>query len=334
MFDPSIQTFCCYKAGVPSPSLAVMLELNSRSYNTVCLVSSIIGCIGAIYQLLPRRDALLSRRWYSMTSLRGRQIIVWLAFADFNASLGVLIRSIVKLNSPMMISWGESTQVAFCAILAVWIEYFYVVTWAWTLFYAVDTWLALQKKAGMPKFYHSIAWTVPAALTSFGLAFLYYPDADCHNYSTKATRSGDVFFRLLPNYVTIYLIITLVMVTSPCFYFMSARKVDLFVADCLHQVTRKERSVIQSMRLRFALINLSFYACWFPNLINGIIIWSKWSDMPRTLLLALWYIMAVTNPLQAFFNSLVYRQSNMKVCLPLAKESNEETPLIRSNINT
>uniref|UniRef100_A0A023F147 Putative g-protein coupled receptor n=1 Tax=Triatoma infestans TaxID=30076 RepID=A0A023F147_TRIIF len=332
MADPSIQTFCCHKPRMGNPSVSLMSEFNSTTYNIVCLVSSILGCLGAIYQMLPRTDKSLSRRWFSLTSQRGRQIVVWLALADFLASLGVSMRSIVKLNNPMTTIWDEK-EIIFCTILAAWIEYFYMVTWVWTLLYAVDTWLAFCQRHGYPKLYHTVAWIIPALLTTVGLTLLYFPNADCHNYGTSLRDT--TFIRLLPNYVLMYTVIAAVMVLAPCFYIASARNADSLVSSCLGQVTNKERSVVQAIRIRFALTVGMFAICWTPNLVNGIIIWCTWGNLSVSVLLGLWYFMAVINPLQAFFNSIVYRRANTKIDFQFnVRLTDETTPLLPANINT
>jgi hypothetical protein len=51
MADPSIQTFCCLKPGYENPSITAMFEFNSKPYNIVCLLSSLFGMAGAIYQV-------------------------------------------------------------------------------------------------------------------------------------------------------------------------------------------------------------------------------------------------------------------------------------------
>uniref|UniRef100_A0A0K8T202 G-protein coupled receptor 143 n=1 Tax=Lygus hesperus TaxID=30085 RepID=A0A0K8T202_LYGHE len=332
MSDPSIQTFCCHLPGRTNPSIAIMTEFNSYSFNIVCLVSSLLGCAGAIHQLLPREEGNASRRWFSLTSVRGRQIVKWLALADFMASLGVFMRSLFKLNDYYDSGADEDETVIICVVLAVWIQYFYVATWAWNLFYAIDTWLAIQKKAGCPKLYHMLAWTVPAGLSSIGLAILYYPNADCHNYGTDTAYT---FLRLLPNFVITYAAICSVMFACPVLYFMTVREVDKLVTSCFSQVTKKERAVIQTVKLRFGLIILAFWICWLPNLINGIIVWASWYDLPRIFVLVLWYTMAVLNPLQPLFDSIVYRRANMKIINPFSSSRpNERTPLVQSNINT
>ncbi|BES95693.1 Ocular albinism type 1 protein [Nesidiocoris tenuis] len=336
MSDPSIQTFCCHLPGKKNPSISIMSEFNSSGFNTVTLISSLLGCAGAIYQLLPREETLGSRRWFSLTSVRGRQIVKWLALADFMASLGVFLRSLVKIDDYYETTVDEDDTIILCIILAAWIQYFYVVTWAWNLFYAIDTYLAIKKKPGYPKLYHSLAWTVPAALSSIGLAVLYIPDADCHNVGMDTTAT---YLRLLPNFILTYAAICCVMIACPVIYFITMREVDHIVTSSMGQVTSKERAVIQAVQLRFGLIILAFWLCWLPNLVNGIVVWVSWFDLPRRFVLILWYTMAVLNPLQAFFDSLVYRRANMKIVNPFASRAlsvkpTERTPLVQSPVNS
>lgn len=52
MSDPTIQTFCCHRTGNNEEmSVKVMNEFNSNYYNVVCLASSLVGIIGATYQV-------------------------------------------------------------------------------------------------------------------------------------------------------------------------------------------------------------------------------------------------------------------------------------------
>lgn len=52
-----------------------------------------------------------------------------------------------------------------------------MVTWLWTLSYAIDMWRAYQDKHSCRKFYHLITWTFPAIFTFLGLSTLYSPNA-------------------------------------------------------------------------------------------------------------------------------------------------------------
>ncbi|KAG5315048.1 GP143 protein, partial [Acromyrmex insinuator] len=308
MADPTLQTFCCHHTNRTDRAIVIMQEFNTDAYNTVCMFSSTMGMIGAIYQeniffqILPRVDSNSSYRWRSF--FRGRDIIVWLAVADLLASLGVFVRSMLWRNFKSIIPMeGDISNVVFCAVLSAWIQYFYMATWIWTLCYAVDMKLLLGDKNGRPACYHILAWMLPAILTSFGLIILYIPDANCHNL----TSLSSAILHILPNYFTTYVLLAVVMIVNPILYVASTRDLETVVLHSMAQVTGRERKLIQTIRIKFALINLVYYVCWTPNLINGLLLWISWFQLPIKAIITLWYIMAVTNPLQAFFNAIVYQ---------------------------
>lgn len=51
MADPTIQTFCCHHTNVSDTAVNIMQEFNTTTYNIVCIFSSILGMMGAIYQV-------------------------------------------------------------------------------------------------------------------------------------------------------------------------------------------------------------------------------------------------------------------------------------------
>ncbi|CAG4989476.1 unnamed protein product [Parnassius apollo] len=284
-----------------------MDEFNTKSYNIVCLVSSTIGILGSIYQILPCKSSSHINRLQNMTSTRGRHLIIWLAVADLLASFGVLVRSSLWLRyKTIMPLPDDDISVLFCSITSAWTQYFYTATWFWTLFYAIDTLRTIKGRDFHPILYHSAAWGVPAATTGIGLSILYIPNAKCHNLKTVTSA----FLRILPNYCATYLPIAIVMIANPVLYILASKEVETTVALPLAQFTSKERRVVDALKLKFFLINVVFYVCWLPNLVNGVMIWTMWFNMPVKIIISIWYIMALMNPMQALFNALVYRRWN------------------------
>lgn len=51
MADPTIQTFCCRHNNETDMAVVIMQEFNTDAYNTVCMLSSTMGILGAIYQV-------------------------------------------------------------------------------------------------------------------------------------------------------------------------------------------------------------------------------------------------------------------------------------------
>ncbi|VVC99256.1 unnamed protein product [Leptidea sinapis] len=294
-----------------------MDEFNTESYNTVCLVSSTVGILGAMYQIF-----LNSSKQHR--SNRGRNIIMWLAVSDLLASLGVLVRSSLWLRyKNIMPLPDDDVSVLLCTLTSAWTQYFYTATWFWTLFYAIDTWNSIKGYDPHPVLYHYLAWGISAATTSIGLSILYIPNATCHNLSSLSSA----LIRILPNYCATYVPIALIMIVNPYLYVVSGKNIETAIALPLAQFTSKERRVVDVLKLKFFLINVVFYVCWLPNLINGILIWTMWFNMP-----------ALMNPMQALLNALVYRKWSIgeryRPTFPNAHKelnfSDEQSPLLGS----
>ncbi|XP_069689266.1 G-protein coupled receptor 143-like [Periplaneta americana] len=305
MADPTIQTFCCHRPNTTDSPVNFLMEFHSDLYNTVCVASSLLGIAGAIYQILPRRISSTSNRSFGF-SVRGRQIIVWLAVADLMAAMGVFVRSILWIYYKQLVPAfsNELSSVIFCAVSSAWIQFFYTATWFWTLCYALHVRLTLKAQRESTVLYHITAWISPALLTSMGLLILYVPDANCHNINTL---SG-ALTHILPNYCATLLPMFVIMIANPALYCCSTQDVKKNVFLRLGQITQKERSTVDGLKLKFIVTTLTFYMCWLPNLICGVLLWSLWIDLPKTAVIILWYIMAVMNPLQALLNSMVYRR--------------------------
>ncbi|KAK9890754.1 hypothetical protein WA026_012102 [Henosepilachna vigintioctopunctata] len=319
MADPTMQTFCCHPGNGTDVGITIMRTLNTKAYNIVCIISSTLGLLGGLYQILPRMQYAKNHRWLSFSAARGRKLIVWLALADLFASTGVLLRSIIWLKfSNIMPVKGDNPGVIFCVLSSALVQYFYTATWIWTFCYALDMQFVLKEKEFNSKYYHIVAWMTPFFTTSIGLSILYIPDADCHVSKSLLT----VITRILPNYVVTYVPIALVMVFNPNLYKQSTKDMERIITGVSGQFTNRERELVEAVKMKFFLINLVFYICWIPNLVNGILLWVLWFDVPLNFISIVWYSMAFLNPLQAFFNCLVYRRWNRnseKIIIPWQK---------------
>lgn len=137
--------------------------------------------------------------------------------------------------------------------------------------------------------------------------------SSCHNYSDISTA----LLHKLPNYLVNHVPILFVMIANPIIYVQCSREVDKQLIQRYGQYTNNERQVHDLFKIKFSLINIIFYVCWLPNILNAIFIWSMWSRLSRDpfakIVVFNWYIIAVLNPLQAFFNAFVYRKWNEKL---------------------
>lgn len=97
--------------------------------------------------------------------------------------------------------------------------------------------------------------------------------------------------KFLPNYFFTFLPIIVVMVVNPVLYYVSTGYIYRIITSYMAQYSTNERKMLDLFKQRFALINLGFYLCWTPNLINAIIVWTSWNHLPSGLMLTLWYLM-------------------------------------------
>lgn len=167
--------------------------------------------------------------------------------------------------------------------------------------------------------------------------FYFFPFSSCHDIHEVSTA----LLRVLPIYLVTYIPILLVMVVNPIIYYMSSKIFDEQLAVGQGQITQNERNLMKRFKLKFSFINLIFLICWIPNLISGILLWFFWYTLPVKLIITTWNCMAILNPLQAFFNTLVYRKwtkitviERMKGIFKRkprsdARRMNERSPLLR-----
>lgn len=112
------------------------------------------------------------------------------------------------------------------------------------------------------------------------------------------------FWKFFPNYLVTYLPLLAVMILNPVLYYLSSASIPIIVSQYLAQYTNKERHIVDMIKIKFGLINLTFYACWLPNIANAIIIFTSWNNFPEKVILALWYIMVSKN--SYFYYSRIY----------------------------
>ena len=51
MADPTLQTFCCIRSNETRLGADAILKFRTGPYNIVCIVSSMLGILGAVYQV-------------------------------------------------------------------------------------------------------------------------------------------------------------------------------------------------------------------------------------------------------------------------------------------
>lgn len=99
------------------------------------------------------------------------------------------------------------------------------------------------------------------------------------------------FWTFFPNYLVSYLPLLTVMIINPILYYNSSQVVHIIVSQYLSQYTNRERLIVDMIKIKFSLINVAFYVCWLPNIINAILIFSSWNMFPKRVVISIWYIM-------------------------------------------
>uniref|UniRef100_A0A6A7FTE6 G-protein coupled receptor 143-like n=2 Tax=Hirondellea gigas TaxID=1518452 RepID=A0A6A7FTE6_9CRUS len=313
MASPIVESMCC----VPVSSELtqhILSTFRTVPYNVICLVSSVLGVMGAIYQLRILRshqqassstNSQLHTHRPRILRTHGHVIVKWLAVSDLCAAAGIALRSALWLWDSAAVTGGLEEQDAspgriFCVAMASWIHYFYTCTYLWTCIYCVDCVRGVHDLRTNKSWYHASAWLIPAALTSAGLFGLYAPDFKCHS------SSSNPYIRFLPNYLSTALPLLVVLFACPLLYLVAANTLHTLLASITARYTSTERAVVRGVRRRFLLLCVVFWLCWLPNVLNALLLWLAWDDLPYTTLTVLWYAMAVLNPLQAVLNSFVY----------------------------
>lgn len=312
MASPLLSSFCCEfhcnvaenaSCHLQMPRWELLFRDGTMSYNILCILSSVFGVIGAVYQLRLRLHDLFgySARMPEAINRQSR-IIFWLAAADGFASLGILIRSCIWL------SFDRSHAFVFgdllCAIISGWIQYFYICTYLWTVMFAVDTYMnAGDSDKCSLWLYHTLTWGLSFLICAVGLTILYYPGLDsCGNTNIA---------RQLPHYLASYIAIVCAMVINPILLWKSSKLVHKDLRQRGSSLI-EQKQIVGEVMGRFFSVILIFYACWLPNVVNGIVLLSlnaeiEYRSLGHSVIIALWQMMALLNPIQGFLNSLVYR---------------------------
>lgn len=163
-------------------------------------------------------------------------------------------------------------------------------------------------------------------LSKFKYNLYYFYTNNTNFYSCHTTSSlSTALSRILPIYLVTYIPITVVMLVNPYLYKSSMKNMEDIIIGNSCQITIRERNLMDLAKFKFFVINITFYICWLPNLINGIMIWIVWFHLPLEFTIIIWYLMAITNPLQALFNCIAYKRwrKGDKVQLPWKFNSKE-----------
>lgn len=109
----------------------------------------------------------------------------------------------------------------------------------------------------------------------------------CHDIDTLLGALTHIF----PNYCATFLPMAAIMIVNPILYCCSTQDVRFMISVRLGQYTQRERNAVDGIKTKFLFIIITFYICWLPNLICGVLIWSLWIKLPENVIVFLWYVM-------------------------------------------
>ncbi|XP_060529685.1 uncharacterized protein LOC132704054 isoform X3 [Cylas formicarius] len=119
MSDPTIQTFCCRRGNGSDVANVIVDAFDANVYNVACVCSSLLGALGAIYQILPRTQSRGRSKLVSHTESRGRKIVTWLAMADLAAAIGTeKVKKNKSISSSLYFLVNSSSVVTVSGVLA------------------------------------------------------------------------------------------------------------------------------------------------------------------------------------------------------------------------
>ncbi|XP_065176318.1 G-protein coupled receptor 143-like [Sycon ciliatum] len=278
------------------------LSLDDRKiYTGTCIGCAAIGLAGSLTQVISLRNL-----WKSTPVPSNRNpiapnagVVFFLALADMLACFAVITRSVTLavISPPTSTKEGlapaSPVVVNIGAPIQSFLQFFFLATYFWTFFFALDVYLQLSKRSVSNMSYHLFTWVAAAILTGFSEFIVFYdvgfPCAD----RTRVTLA----------HMATYIPIVFVMVANPVIYVMSYMKYKKLLRGqgyFGHSQYRRMRQVTHN----FSKYVIFFWICWIPSIATGIYLQVKGVDVKFPF--SLWMLTAILNPLQGFFNCFIY----------------------------
>jgi ocular albinism type 1 protein len=249
--------------------------------------------------------------------------------SDLLADLGVIARSAYWLTyyKPRHIENGhEHTRFANDlspaiggAFVESWVYFWYLATYFWTFFFAVDVYNS--KHGGRWKLWcsHCFTWTFCSVYVAGSIASLWA----CPPYTSCTEES----LCIISHFMCTFGPIVVFMVALPIFYVSAWNRMKKTAAAApAIDIWKTEKKV---SRRKILSIILVFYLCWIVNVFDGIALITVHALQGSTshqaipaysslyssqYIYVVWLLEAVLNPLQGLFNAIAYGNLGV-VCL-------------------
>jgi ocular albinism type 1 protein len=197
------------------------------------------------------------------------------------------------------------------AFVESWVYFWYLATYFWTFFFAVDVYNS--KHGGKWKLWcsHTFTWSFCSVYVAGSVAALWaYP---------PQTSCTDAPIDVISHFLCTFGPIVVFMIALPIFY-MSAWKQMKKAAEVAPAVDiwKTEKKV---SRRKILSIILVFYLCWLVNIVDGVVLITIHALQDSTqgeaftlynwlysyqYIYTVWLLEAILNPLQGLFNAVAY----------------------------
>nr|XP_022344448.1 uncharacterized protein LOC111137311 isoform X1 [Crassostrea virginica] len=287
-------------------------DTEGRNVGEIINILSIVFCSISLFSVLflvwPRKDGnseVFQSKNRILVGPNLNSIIRCLVMVNVLAVLGLLVRSIVWLDRafPNTKKKCMDANHYFCLISNVWILYFFTCNHFWHLVYAVEAYMVSNNKemnTGMKVF---VGWFIPLFMAGAAAVVVYYQGFNSC-FSLSLTRSSIVYILFLSPVV-------MVMLINPVIFYQAGKSAKRALIWHYGRYTSSERKLVDAIHTKFYLILIIYFICWIPNLVNAGL-WLRYESSRTSFIpdeksiLALFILMAVTNPLQAVLAALVF----------------------------
>ncbi|XP_032221204.1 uncharacterized protein LOC5520373 isoform X1 [Nematostella vectensis] len=304
------------------------------AFSVTCIVTASLSSYGALVQL---------KSWYrQLKDYQSRRlpssnppVVFSLALADLFACIGVIAMaglflwmeppnrdSIKNVDIPAK-AWYWKIGVPTEAFTM----FSYVASYFWTLAYSIDICLQVYGKDKCINMwtYSVICWLSPLWLVIWG-EYGFLENTINPRYCSYGEKG-------LLHYMVCFGPLLIVTVLLPIVYFIAFRKIQRNIRGAFATYTNAERQILTAVKWKFSFIILVFMFCWLLNVGDGIHDGFNTENDDFGVHKNLWIVEAVVNPLQGFFNCIVYGHGREMLCC-YRQNHVEESQCLPWNANT
>ncbi|XP_032221205.1 uncharacterized protein LOC5520373 isoform X2 [Nematostella vectensis] len=270
------------------------------AFSVTCIVTASLSSYGALVQL---------KSWYrQLKDYQSRRlpssnppVVFSLALADLFACIGVIAMAGLFL-------WMEPPNRDSIKNVDIPAK-----AWYWKIGVPTEAFTMFSYVAS---YFWTLAYSIDICLQVYG-------KDKCCSYGEKG----------LLHYMVCFGPLLIVTVLLPIVYFIAFRKIQRNIRGAFATYTNAERQILTAVKWKFSFIILVFMFCWLLNVGDGIHDGFNTENDDFGVHKNLWIVEAVVNPLQGFFNCIVYGHGREMLCC-YRQNHVEESQCLPWNANT